>query len=455
MTWRILGTLWIAAAAALFAAWSAHQSRHNQRDVQPMLLGDGWAVHLIQQLDIKDESGAIRFNNDAGVWEQTEPFEWSIDVFAVRDLLGTIERLAVSRREEFTPILKPTDTVVRLTREDGAWIELVPSDRAAAGRAWIGIRQSVDNTTASAWSRVTTRDDLHSELENNPPRSWRMPSVLSTAGAETSRIALRSTLLDQPLIVERLGARWMVTSPITTRANQGGVDRWIESLQRLAFSQSVADAPSDLAAYGLTAPLVQIAVSESSGRTETLLVGQPCTPSSADRFAMQDRVPFVFTLDDVALRGLQPQLAVLIAPEACGVAVADVFSIEWTRDGALVPSWRIERDNDKWLISVPSAEGGEKQSASDRLVAQLLTALTTAPATEIALQEMPTELVVGSIVLRGIDGQELVTVVVGREAPPALRWAMSDTKGLLRIYSSQLMLPFDELTSLVTTVPPE
>ncbi len=427
MTRRAAGLLWLVAAALVGAALWLRATRGDRTSeaepvVSPTLLRDAASIESI------DSGGSVELVLGGSTWHQALPFVWPIDTLAVRDLLGALERLTVVRRASGHEA--PRESAPRLLIRDltGNGIELALEGRAPGGRAWIHTR-SVGAAGPGAWSRLTTRDHVHEFLERVPPRSWRDPTLLGGLGAECTSIELRSPSLQAPIRVERAGAAWRLTSPAATRAAAASVEAWMDSLARLRATSFIRDTP-DRDAYGLATPLAHLSIGSAGGGTDTLVVGGEMGRGQAarDRYARLERIDSVVALDDVALRQLEPNVVGLVDPVACGVRAPDIFTIRFMQspgDGDVrsASGWELHRDGFGW-----------KGELANGHAAAVLHAMTDVPASEIAFIAMPSGTILGRLELVDIDGEVLASLVVGREADQATRWAVEAEAGVLRVF---------------------
>lgn len=431
MSWRAVAFLWLVAVGAVLLALGLRDSRGRADTnaaplVPPLLIGNATVLR------IRDRDGAMALSHRDGVWAQDEPFAWNVDSLAVRDALGTLERLAIIRVADSDSSEPPAgDTRLELIDAQGIGVECALGDRAPAGRAWFRIR-TIGPSGAGSWRRVTSRDSLHESFERLPPRFWRDPTLLDGLGAECHAIELRASALPAPIGLKRTGATWMLTSPVRTRASREGVESWMESLARLRADAVIADT-SAWESFGLSEPMAELTVGDAGGRERTLRVGSrlPQAQGEGGRYAAVEGIPMVVALDAVALKRLEPSLLSLVDARASSCRAPDVFTLEWWPLGATSPTWRISRDGFGWT---PATEGG--------VATRALAACCEDRASDMSFQPMPAATQRGHLKLFGIDGDLLADLLIGQEisdpsgAADAARWAVESEPGVLRIFPS-------------------
>jgi hypothetical protein len=353
----------------------------------------------------------------------------------VRRLVVAAADLAATRR---TP-------VAELSNDDGGLgrLGLDPAD-ARIELAWPGGSTAIDlgarTVAGRAWIRVSGNDDLlvvgdglHERAVDDDPRNWRSRRLFPS---ETEVVAIGIANGPVTTTLERDGRRWAMRSPIETRADPEAIDRLVAVVGRVEHDGFVVDDPQDLGRFGLAEPAATLAVTRDDGTVERLLVGGPSGLVARDRFAMIEGVPTVVRLDEATLRGLLPAVTGLIEPTGTGVRPADVRSIVIDGDAGSV---RLERDLDRWTATLVAGERTLEGDADPVVVKKLLDLLSGTRATELLVQDFPSQLQVATIVLHGFDGRPIDAVRVARESN-AGRWALENGDGVLRLFPASTRL---------------
>ena len=149
---------------------------------------------------------------------------------------------------------------------------------------------------------------------------------------------------------------------------------------------------------------------------------------------MIEGVPTVFRLDEATLAGMIPSIGSLIEPTGTGVAPEDVKSLVVASGSG---SLRLERDLDRWRISV---DGGADEEIEPATVQALLDLLHQTRSNDLQVQAFPASLEVATIVLHGFDGRPLDAIRIARE-PDEGRWALENGDGVLRLFPASTKIP--------------
>ena len=89
--------------------------------------------------------------------------------------------------------------------------------------------------------------------------------------------------------------KWQITEPQALPADQDAVSSMVNTLSSLSADTVVEDKASDLGAYGLTNPSVDVQITKKNGKTDDLMIGDD-TPTGSGSYAKLASDPRVFTL---------------------------------------------------------------------------------------------------------------------------------------------------------------
>ncbi len=457
MNWRMTLGLWMAALALWFCAWSLWNVSIDARadriaaGFMPVFPEGSVAWNEIDRIEIVAGDGPpLTFTRTAGQWSQITPFVFPLDadgplqlIAAAHALIAQSVAIQSDASSAATGLDKDAATIAFSWKDGEARIRL--GARLPAGKAWIEL-------AAGAVGPRLAPATLHDLVLSRDLAGWRQTQLFSRADIDCDRIVCESLDRDgkaQRLEVAREGSRWMVLSPIRTRADRAAVERWLEALARAHASGFVADMPSDLMAFGLTAPAASLAIHASTRRTqsdgsvvaepliERLEIGSPIRSGAQEHFARLSAHPqAIIEIDGTVVAAAIPPSLLMIDPTASGVRPSDIraIRIEPTQSE---PS-RIERVAGEWSIASSAAV----RSASSAKVSALLTKLCENRATDILLRPAPADLVIGKIVLESFDGRDLVVLTLSRERDGG-RFGIDDESGVLRIFPAAIDLRLD------------
>lgn len=440
MTWRHTLIIWIVAivlaslAGVMWRGVSEPGPVSISRRVHdvPIPVDDVDRVVVRRSAALGDEVVELAFERTTTGWRQMEPFEVAADGFQVRQLILAAADLEATRRSKLTDLSAAgglerigldadPDSVTLEWPEGGTVVQL--GTRTVAGRAWIRIEDR---------DEVMVVDDaLHDRAIDDDPRNWRSRRLFPS---ENEIAAIEIMNGEATTRLKRNGRRWEMSSPIETRADSVAVDRLIGIYGRVDHDGFVSDRIQDPADYGLEPAAATIEVLRDDGTRERILIGGPAGIVGRGRFAMIEGVPSVFRLDEATLAGMIPAIGSLIEPTGTSVSPADVkFVIVESDAGRL----RLERDLDRWMITVDEGIPEEIEPAT---VQSLLDLLSQTRSNDLQLQTFPSSLEVATIVLHGFDGRPLDAIRIARE-PEGGRWALENGDGVLRLFPANTKIP--------------
>src|SRR5580692_663110 len=120
------------------------------------------------------------------------------------------------------------------------------------------------------------------------------PKILSLDPKQINDIRIAKTGAD-PVELVKLAQTWEITKPEMLHADQDAADMLANSVATLTADRLIDDHPSDLNAFGLTTPAMEVDVSLKGGKTSKLLVGAD-TPAATGTYVKLDSDPKVFTV---------------------------------------------------------------------------------------------------------------------------------------------------------------
>ena len=440
MTWRHTIIAWIVATVLSLLAWSMWRgvAEDDQASISRRVHDVAIPVDDVDRIVVRrsarlgDEVVELAFERSTAGWRQVEPFEVVADGFQVRKLILAAADLVATRRSPGSDLSEAgglerigldsdPDRVVLEWPGGGTVVEL--GTRTVAGRAWVRIADSEEV--------MVVNDDLHDLAIDDDPRNWRSRRLFPAENEITSIEIMNG---EATTLLERNGRRWMMSSPIETRADAMAVDRLVGVFGRVDHDGFVGDRIEDPADYGLAPPAATIELVRDDGVRERVLIGGPAGIVGRGRFAMVDGVPTVFRLDEPTLAGMIPAIGSLIEPTGTGVSPADVKSVVIDGESG---SLRLERDLDRWMIAMDERPPEEIETAT---VQALLDLLHQTRSTDLQVQAFPGSLEVATIVLHGFDGRPLDAIRVARE-PDEGRWALENGDGVLRLFPASTKIP--------------
>ena len=455
MSWRTTGTTWLIAIAVVAGAWwvRAQEIVVDDGGLPTRLFADNpLPVDDIDRIKVvRGGEPPLLFERDKDGWHQVEPFKVAADGYSIRKLLIAAADLEMSRRLSSDELpegsdlaqlgLDPAAAVVELSAGEGFSTRIELGRRTVAGRAWIRLGEEDEI--------LVVGDALHEQGLEDDPRNWRSRRLFPGA-SEVGSIQVLNGELDVRLVRE--GRRWIMESPLRTRADMEAVGRFIGVVDRVSHDGFIVDKPGSLDSFGFDPPAAKVSIDRDDGR-EVLLIGGPAGLVSKDRFAMIEGVPTVTKLGEAKLRGLLPQVVSFIDPMPSGARRGDVKSMEIVApDGSSV---FLDRDLEDWKIELQlnSTEESIAGYADPDKVDALLAILTETRAPDVVVQAFPAEMAVANVTFMGWDGRPIDTVRIARE-PEAGRWALENGDGVLRIMPASTVMTLGPETWKVNELKP-
>jgi len=171
---------------------------------------------------------------------------------------------------------------------------------------------------------------------------------------QTDIAGLRLAVKGEQEIVGRKEADdWAIVSPVEARVDATAFDRILRDFAGATKLRTVDESPSDLGAYGLDEPVIEIGVKTAvDGETEhTLLIGNE-NPTKSYYFAKRPNEPAVFLVNTWLKTGFEKKLKDLRDKKIVDAEKDAVSMIEVARGKSVI---KLEKDDDTWRIREPVA----------------------------------------------------------------------------------------------------
>ena len=166
--------------------------------------------------------------------------------------------------------------------------------------------------------------------------------------------------------------RWAIDKPIDARADQAKVSSLLRDIAGLRAEKFDADAPTDLAGYGLANPVATVTVQLAAPQSDTQPTTAPASPvkgapakslsiafgSTADPkaetvFAKLGDKPWVFQISKSAIDRVSPKLLDLRDKAVLDLAGKQIAALESAFDAE--PPMKLVKDPDGWKMVKPFA----------------------------------------------------------------------------------------------------
>lgn len=189
----------------------------------------------------------------------------------------------------------------------------------------------------------------------------RKPKEETTVSADTSPAILKLdegsvTQVDlkrkdaAPIVLAKNGlGSWQITEPKRLNADQNTVSGMVSTLSSLRSERVVEDKASDLSAYGLMQPALEVDLTEKDNKNQKLLIGDD-TPTGSAVYAMLTGDPRVFTVASYNKTGFDKSVNDLRDKRLLTVTADKISRLDLVRNNQTI---EFGRDKDEWQILKP------------------------------------------------------------------------------------------------------
>lgn len=347
MSWR--GTLLLVVLAALALGTLLFSGRSGTRSADESLLA--FDPEAAERISIEEGAGRVDLVKRNEVWRLETPVADRADPGAVRALLGKASGMEVLDQ------LHPRDLKGNVSLEA------------------LGLKQSRKTVTIEArgkhtlsfgadgaapgqiYARVDSDRSVYlvpsdtASLAFRPAAEFRDPRITALSPEHLEEIILLRNENGglRQLRLEKNNGGWVLTSPLTARAEKETVEKWAASLIGAKVTRWLPDG-TDSPACGLDMPTATVSAREEGGEPVTITVGSEVPGEPGNRFARCSDRPGICVLGGVgAAIGTAP--ASLRSRKPQPVALDTVDRIEITRaDGADPVTIARKRGSGDWEI---------------------------------------------------------------------------------------------------------
>jgi hypothetical protein len=131
------------------------------------------------------------------------------------------------------------------------------------------------------------------------------PKIVALTEGDITKVVLKKGAYETDL--QKTGDKWQITAPMPFAADQSAVSQLVTAAANVSSDRVVEDKASNLAAYGLTAPILEVDLTGKGGKVSKLKIGDD-TPTNSGSYAMLEGDPRVFTVASYVKTGLDKSL---------------------------------------------------------------------------------------------------------------------------------------------------
>jgi hypothetical protein len=175
------------------------------------------------------------------------------------------------------------------------------------------------------------------------------PKILALTDSEVSKVDLKKKDAPETVLEKNNAGKWQLTAPKQFLADQETVGQLVTSASTVASDRVVEDKATDVSAYGLKAPSLEVDVTTKAGKTSKLKIGDD-TPTNSGAYAMLEGDPRVFTVASYVKSGLDKSVNDLRDKR---ILTFDQDKLSRVELVAKKQDMEFGRDKDQWQIVKP------------------------------------------------------------------------------------------------------
>lgn len=127
--------------------------------------------------------------------------------------------------------------------------------------------------------------------------------ILSIPEDQIKEVTIKKTGAETTVLQRGDDGKWALTAPKPMRADQDTAKSLVGSLATLNADKVVEDKASDLSAYGLSAPTIDVTVTKKDGKSQDFLIGDDA-PTGGGSYAKLAGDPHVYTIAGYVKTGI-------------------------------------------------------------------------------------------------------------------------------------------------------
>jgi hypothetical protein len=175
------------------------------------------------------------------------------------------------------------------------------------------------------------------------------PKILALTESDVSKVVLKKKGTEETVLERNNAGKWQLTAPKQFLADQETTGPLVTSASSVASDRVVEDKASDVSAYGLQAPSLEVDVTTKAGKTSKLKIGDD-TPTNSGAYAMLEGDPRVFTVASYVKSGLDKSVNDLRDKRLLTFDQDKLSRVELI---AKKQDMEFGRDKDQWQIVKP------------------------------------------------------------------------------------------------------
>jgi Domain of unknown function (DUF4340) len=175
------------------------------------------------------------------------------------------------------------------------------------------------------------------------------PAILKLDDASITQVDLKKKDTPGIMLAKDSSGSWQIMEPKKLAADQSTVSSMVSTLASLRSERVVEDKASDLNAYGLAQPALEVDLTEKDNKNQKLLIGDD-TPTGSAAYAMLTGDPRVFTIATYNKTSFDKSVNDLRDKRLLTVAADKITRLDLLRNNQTI---EFGRDKDEWQILKP------------------------------------------------------------------------------------------------------
>jgi uncharacterized protein DUF4340 len=314
----------------------------------------------ISSLDISypadPKSQPIHFEKQNGVWQITQPLQTGADDASVQGIVQQLASVRVAQTEPGTPDrlkvfgLDTPDLVLDFQMKNGAKHALRLGKKDFTGVSVYTIVDSAKDVALLPESLLVSAD--------KPLQDLRDHSVLHFVAPDANSFDLKNS--SGELAAAKDHDAWKFTKPSNAPGDTDAINSFLASVASSRMTTIASETPDSLAKYALANPAISFTVSDSKGKTATLLVGKK---EGDEYFARDTSRPTIFRIKQDLYKKLTQSFTDLRDKKLAQFDPATINHVQiHNASGTILCTRKNETD---WTFDV-SAERDEKEKKNDQ-----------------------------------------------------------------------------------------
>lgn len=349
--WIALGIMLALGSWYYFYEVKGKATRDQQADDKKLVFY-GFDPAAVQEILIQKGSDRISLQKSGNDWALVRPVSAAADATTVSSLLDAIRTM---KREDVVDD-KGSDA-----KDFGLLSPAASVSFASGPGSTKTVFFGIDSPTQEyAYAQVQGDPSIFTTMRMNKlnmikeVKDYRDKTALSFDPAQVSSVA--STFGKGLGIATDRKGQWEIVAPAADKGDHDQILSWFQQLSGLRISEFIDEKGSNLAKYGLSAPLARLKI-QSNGSTKALILdeGAKAGPNRGRYYKLESK-PLVFTLADYATPVLEKKAADLADHKAFGFQPFQVLSFEVSQGTKL---YRATKTNGvfAWNPGPPSKAG--------------------------------------------------------------------------------------------------